>query len=190
MRPSGKMTRWSVTEVRVRRQKSSGSSSTKTSAQRMATRPYVPAGAAWLSRGPRTRGAAWKALRLCSPVQFVFRQLRQAESFQGEDLPDGTVVVCMIHAASRDGRQFPDPHRFDITRPGLRQANLAFGYGAHHCLGAVLGRLEGREALTALLPLLENFDIDRSDLRLDRSAFTRAYERVRMVRRVQNTKET
>ena len=96
--------------------------------------------------------------------------------------PDGTVVVCMIHAASRDARQYPDPHRFDITREGLKQSQLAFGYGPHHCLGANLGRLEGRIAIDALLPHLDHFDIDRSDLRLDRSAFTRAYERVRMVR--------
>jgi cytochrome P450 len=127
-------------------------------------------------------GVVEETLRLCSPVQFVFRQLREAESFHGEELPDGAVVVCMIHAASRDARQYPDPHRFDIRRAGLKQSQLAFGYGPHHCLGTNLGRLEGRETLTALLPLLDHFDIDRSDLRLDRSAFTRAYERVRMVR--------
>jgi cytochrome P450 len=127
-------------------------------------------------------GVVEETLRLCSPVQFVFRQLRTPETFHGVELPDGAVVVCMIHAASRDARQYPDPHRFDITRDGLRQSQLAFGYGAHHCLGAALGRLEGRLALSALLPQLTHFQIDRSDLRLDRSAFTRAYERVRMVR--------
>jgi cytochrome P450 len=124
-----------------------------------------------------------EALRLCAPVQFVFRQLREAEVIRGEALDDGTVCVCMIAAASRDPRRFDDPHRFDITREGLKQANLSFGYGAHHCLGAALGRLEGRAALAALLPHLEHFDVDRSDLRLDRSAFTRAYERVPMVRK-------
>jgi cytochrome P450 len=127
-------------------------------------------------------GVIEETMRLCSPVQFVFRQLREAESFHGEQLPDGAVVVCMIHAASRDARQYPDPHRFDITREGLKQSQLAFGYGPHHCLGANLGRLEGRIALEALLPHLDHFDVDRSDLVLDRSAFTRAYERVRMVR--------
>jgi cytochrome P450 len=128
-------------------------------------------------------GMIEETLRLCSPVQFVLRQLREAETFHDEELPSGAVVVCMIHAASRDRRQYPDPHRFDITRAGLRQSQLAFGCGAHHCLGAALGRLEGREALTALLTHLDHFDVDRSDLRLDRSSFTRAYERVRMVRR-------
>jgi hypothetical protein len=127
-------------------------------------------------------GALEETLRLCSPVQFVFRQLREAETFHGVELPADAVVVCMIHAASRDRRQYPDPHGFDVTRAGLRHSTLAFGYGPHHCLGAALGRLEGREALAALLPHLDHFDVDRADLRLDRSAFTRAYERVRMVR--------
>jgi cytochrome P450 len=127
-------------------------------------------------------GACEETLRMCAPVQFVFRQLREAEEIHGELVPAGAVMVCHIHAASRDSRQFPDPHRFDITRPGLKQSSLSFGYGAHHCLGAALGRLEGRAALAELVPLLEFFDVDRSDLHLDRSAFTRAYERVRMVR--------
>jgi cytochrome P450 len=127
-------------------------------------------------------GVIEETLRLCSPVQFVFRQLRDAEAFHGDELPGGAVVVCMIHAASRDARQYPDPHRFDITREGLKQSQLAFGYGPHHCLGANLGRLEGRTAIEALLPHLDRFELDRSDLVLDRSAFTRAYERVRMVR--------
>jgi cytochrome P450 len=127
-------------------------------------------------------GVIEETLRLCSPVQFVFRQLREAEAFQGDELPGGAVLVCMIHAASRDARQYPDPHRFDITREGLKQSQLAFGYGPHHCLGANLGRLEGRIAIEALLPHLDRFELDRSDLVLDRSAFTRAYERVRMVR--------
>ncbi|HWF53288.1 MAG TPA: cytochrome P450 [Solirubrobacteraceae bacterium] len=127
-------------------------------------------------------GTIEETLRLCVPVQFVFRQLREPEPMHGKDIPAGTVMVCLIAAASRDPRQFPDPHRFDITRPGLRHANLAFGHGAHHCLGAALGRLEGRAALQALIPYLDRYDVDRSDLHLDRSAFTRAYERVRMVR--------
>jgi cytochrome P450 len=127
-------------------------------------------------------GVIEETLRLCSPVQFVFRQLREPEAFHGDELPAGAVVVCMIHAASRDARQYPDPHRFDITREGLKQSQLAFGYGPHHCLGANLGRLEGRIAIEALLPHLDGFELDRSDLVLDRSAFTRAYERVRMVR--------
>jgi cytochrome P450 len=125
-------------------------------------------------------GAIEETLRLCAPVQFVFRQLRETEEMHGETLPAEAVLVCMIAAASRDPRQFPDPHHFDISREGLRHANLSFGYGAHHCLGAALGRLEGRAALQALLPYLDRYDIDRSDLHLDRSAFTRAYQRVRM----------
>jgi cytochrome P450 len=123
-----------------------------------------------------------ETLRLSAPVQFVFREALQAEELHGTAVPAGSTLVCFIAAANRDGRSFSEPHRFDITREGLRQANLAFGHGAHLCIGAALGRLEGRATLTALLPHLPHLSLDTSRLNLDRSAFTRAYEEVHLHR--------
>lgn len=86
----------------------------------------------------------------------------------------------MIAAASRDPRQYPDPHRFDLTRKGH---HLAFGHGVHVCLGAHLGRIEGRKTLAALAPLLTEFTLDEGALRLDRSAFTRAFTQIPLIRK-------
>jgi cytochrome P450 len=47
----------------------------------------------------------------------------------------------MIVGANRDPKIFSDPDTFDIHRENAKR-NLAFGYGAHHCLGASLARLE------------------------------------------------
>jgi cytochrome P450 len=58
-------------------------------------------------------------------------------------------VVVLTGAANRDPRRFAEPDRFDPSRPD--NPHLAFSAGPHYCLGAALGRLEGRIALPRLL---------------------------------------
>jgi cytochrome P450 len=124
-------------------------------------------------------GAVEETLRLCAPVQFVYRAPIEDVELHGVTVPAGSPLVCMLAAANRDPRQYPDPHRFDITRRG---GSLAFGSGVHTCLGAHLGRVEGRTTLAALAPLLPRFTVDPGALRLDRSAFTRAYTSIPLTR--------
>jgi cytochrome P450 len=56
----------------------------------------------------------------------------------------------MIVGANRDPKIFRDPDTFDIHRENAKR-NLAFGYGAHHCLGASLARLEAEAVWKHLL---------------------------------------
>jgi nocardicin N-oxygenase len=44
---------------------------------------------------------------------------------------------------------FPNAHEIDFTRD--TQAHLAFGHGAHHCLGARLARVELQLVFTELI---------------------------------------
>jgi cytochrome P450 len=121
-----------------------------------------------------------ESLRLSCPVQFVYREPLKDVHIQGTRIPSGSPLICMIAAANRDKRQYADPHRFDVTR---KLHNLAFGHGVHFCLGAHLGRIEGRKCLEALLPHLPHFEVNKSELELDRSAFTRAYTRILLRRK-------
>ncbi|MBF6397855.1 cytochrome P450 [Nocardia cyriacigeorgica] len=67
----------------------------------------------------------------------------------GHDIPQGEAILVSIIAANRDPlRHGPTADEFDPTRPD--QGHLAFGWGAHHCLGAPLARMEARTALSKL----------------------------------------
>ena len=60
-----------------------------------------------------------------------------------------TLVYAVLASANRDERQFSDPDRLDLSREPNR--HLAFGLGAHYCLGAPLARLEGQIAIGTLV---------------------------------------
>jgi cytochrome P450 len=71
----------------------------------------------------------------------------------GCTVPAGASVFAVTNMANQDPSVFPDPERFDLDRPNAGQ-HLAFGQGAHFCLGASLARLELQTALTALVTRL------------------------------------
>jgi cytochrome P450 len=62
-------------------------------------------------------------------------------------------------AANRDPRAFDQPDRFDITRENANQ-HVAFGLGAHFCLGAALARQEMTSAFRVLLERTTWIEID------------------------------
>jgi cytochrome P450 PksS len=66
-------------------------------------------------------------------------------------------VLAAIASANRDETQFDDPDQLDITRENNR--HVAFGLGAHFCLGAPLARLEGQIAISTLLRRLPHLQL-------------------------------
>ncbi|MEU2061398.1 cytochrome P450 [Streptomyces sp. NPDC013455] len=61
----------------------------------------------------------------------------------------GDVVYNAYLAANRDPEVFPDPDTLDFDRAGA--AHLAFGHGPHHCLAAVMARMEAEVMIGAVL---------------------------------------
>ena len=101
--------------------------------------------------------AVEEALRLITPLQLTARTTSREVTLHGVTMPAGSRVVLIPGAANRDERQFPDPDRFDVTRP--RGRHLGFGEGVHGCLGAPLARLEARIALEEALPVLGDYEL-------------------------------
>jgi len=89
-----------------------------------------------------------EVLRFDPPVQFTARVAMDDIDFDGTTLGKGDQAIVLIGAANRDPEQFDDPDAFDIGRHDNR--HLAFGLGAHFCLGAPLARVEGQVALEAI----------------------------------------
>jgi cytochrome P450 len=87
-----------------------------------------------------------EGLRLASPNQGLFRQVRADVELEGVAIPKGSTAWVMFGSANMDEDVFPDPNRFDPDRPNLRE-HLAFGSGAHFCIGAPLARLEMQIAI-------------------------------------------
>jgi cytochrome P450 len=108
------------------------------------------------------RGTIEEALRYESPVTRAVRKAREDFEFGGKTIKQGQLVVFLLGAADRDPAQFPEPGKFDITRSPNK--HLAFGYGSHFCLGAVLARMEMDIAFRAILRRLPNLQLATTDL--------------------------
>jgi len=94
--------------------------------------------------------AVEELLRLGGPVNITtIRFTTEAIRVRDVEIGAGEFVMISLLAANRDARQFTNPDQLDITRKP--HPHLGFGHGIHHCVGAALGRMEARIALTRLL---------------------------------------
>jgi cytochrome P450 len=98
-------------------------------------------------------------LRFESIAHIVGRTPIVDVEIHGETVPAGSIVLALQASGNRDDRAFPDPDRFDVRR--RMGHHLAFGYGAHFCMGAALARVEGRVVLDEVLQRFPDWQVDR-----------------------------
>jgi cytochrome P450 len=131
----------------------------------------------WLARNPEQREQVrrdpaliplWveETLRYDNSTQALARILNRDVELHGEKLRAGERAVLLIGSANRDERAFPHADAYDLRRDTT--ASLAFGQGAHFCLGASLARLEARI-------VLDEFWRRFSDYRVEPSGCTRVH---------------
>jgi cytochrome P450 len=88
-------------------------------------------------------------LRFTSPLDLASQRFaREDLTIDSVSIRQGDVVIAVLGSANHDELQFRDPETLDLTREPNK--HLAFGQGAHFCVGAPLARLEGQVALTTL----------------------------------------
>lgn len=119
--------------------------------------------------------AVEELLRYDSPVQMTARHCATPTEIGGVRFERGQAVLLMLGSANRDPEQFVEPDRLDVGR--APNDHLAFGHGAHYCVGAGLARLEGRVAFSALLRRLPGLRL-REEPRYVRNVAFRALERL------------
>ncbi|MET9257176.1 cytochrome P450 [Streptomyces sp. NPDC003717] len=96
--------------------------------------------------------AVRELLRLVAPNQFV-RRVAGADVRLGDaEVRRGDAVLLVLAAACRDPEAYPDPDRFDLTRP--RQWPIALGRGVHYCVGGPLAQLEAETVFARLFARL------------------------------------
>lgn len=118
--------------------------------------------------------AVEEILRFESPSYHVARFSVKETEFHGHTVPANSCVVGLQGSANRDDRVFENPEIFDVKRQLPR--TLAFGYGAHHCLGSALARLEGRIIVEEMLKRFPTWQVDDENARLTPGFMTRGYE--------------
>jgi cytochrome P450 len=109
-----------------------------------------------------------ETMRLYPSLIYLGREALHDVERHGTTIPAGSVLRLAVGSANRDERVFADPDRFWPDRPDLHRgkelraapsgdgwaSHIAFGAGAHFCIGYELARMETVAASRSLLARL------------------------------------
>ncbi|HMG40407.1 MAG TPA: cytochrome P450 [Acidimicrobiales bacterium] len=96
-------------------------------------------------------------IRWTTPVKHFMRNCTEPYDVSGHEFQPGDAMLLSYPSANRDEDVFDDPFRFDVGRSP--NPHLAFGFGAHYCLGAKLAKMEIKALLTELVPRLDSVEL-------------------------------
>jgi cytochrome P450 len=106
----------------------------------------------------RIPAAVEELLRVQSPVQGLARTVSRDTVLGGQQLCPGDKVWVLWGSANRDPAEFDHPDDVILDRSPNR--HVAFGVGAHRCLGLHLGRMETRVVLEEVLRRMPDYEVE------------------------------
>jgi len=96
-------------------------------------------------------------IRWSTPVKHFMRTATTDYELRGKTIKKGDSLFLFYPSGNRDEEVFEDPFQFKIDRTPNK--HLAFGYGAHVCLGQHLAKMEIKALFDALLPRLDSIEL-------------------------------
>ena len=102
-------------------------------------------------------GLVDESIRWTTPVKTFMRTVTADTDFAGRRLRKDDWLMLCYASGNRDEEVFEAPDEFRVDRKPNK--HLAFGYGAHLCLGQHLAKMEMRILWEELLPRLKSVEL-------------------------------
>lgn len=112
-----------------------------------------------------TAGLIEEAIRWTTPVQHFMRSATEDTEVGGQKIAKDDWIMLCYPSGNRDEAVFDDPFAFNPDRTPNNQ--IAFGFGAHVCLGQHLARMEMRILMEELLPRLKSLELAGEPARVE-----------------------
>jgi cytochrome P450 len=120
-------------------------------------------------------GLVDESIRWTTPVRHFMRMAAADTELRGRAIGKGEWLMLCYPSGNRDEDVFEDPYAFRVDRSPNR--HLAFGYGAHLCLGQHLAKMEMRILWEELLPRLKSVEL-AGEARLSEANFVNGPKRL------------
>lgn len=110
-------------------------------------------------------GFVEETIRWVTPVKHFMRTATEDTEVHGQKIAKNDWLMLCYPSGNRDEDVFADPFEFKIDRTPNK--HVAFGYGAHVCLGQHLARMEMRILWEELFPRLDKFALNGTPKRME-----------------------
>ena len=99
-----------------------------------------------------------ETIRWVTPVKNFFRTATEDCLIGGKEVKKGDSILLVYPSGNRDEEVFDEPFKFKVDRSPNK--HLAFGYGAHLCLGKHLAKMEMEILYKELFKRIEKIELN------------------------------